>query len=142
VHWSPAPAATGALWTGAVVLGVAALLLDTAGRLLVGAAALVLLGAGLHDLLVRPRLSADADGVVVRTWTGRRRLPWAGLRISVRVTRRLGVPTRSLELDTAAGPDDVGELVLLGRRELGAGPDDVARALRALAAGQPPPARD
>jgi Bacterial PH domain len=141
VQWSPAPAATGLLWTGAAVLGVAAVLLDTAGRLLVGTAALVLLGTGVHDLLVRPRLAADASGVVVRTWTGRRRLPWKGLRVSVRVTRRFGVPTRSLELDTAAGPDDAGDLVLLGRRELGSPPDDVAQVLRALAAGEEPPAR-
>jgi Bacterial PH domain len=139
VQWSPAPAATGVLWTGAAVLGVAAVLLDTAGGLLVGTAAVGLLGAGVHDLLVRPRLAADAEGVVVRTWTGRRRLPWEGLRVAVRVTRRFGVPTRSLELDTAMGPDDAGDLVLLGRRELGSAPEDVAQALRALAAGQRPP---
>jgi hypothetical protein len=36
-----------------------------------------------------------------------------------------------LELDTANGPDDEGILVLLGRRDLGTDPDEVARALRA-----------
>jgi hypothetical protein len=40
--------------------------------------------------------------------------------------------SRTLELDTAAGPDDDGVLVVLGRRDLGTDPDDVARALRAL----------
>ena len=33
------------------------------------------------------------------------------------------------------GPDDDGVLVVLGRRDLGADPDEVARALRALAPG-------
>jgi hypothetical protein len=42
------------------------------------------------------------------------------------------VTSRALELDTAAEPDDEGVLVLLGRRDLGADPEDVARALRAL----------
>jgi hypothetical protein len=39
---------------------------------------------------------------------------------------------RTLELDTASGPDDDGLLVVLGRRDLGADPDEVARALQAL----------
>jgi hypothetical protein len=50
----------------------------------------------------------------------------------VRESRRLGVRSRTLELDTAAGPDDDGVLVVLGRRDLGAEPDVVAQALRAL----------
>jgi hypothetical protein len=52
--------------------------------------------------------------------------------VRVRRTRRLGVSSSALELDTAAGTDDTGVLVLLGRRDLGADPEDVARALRAL----------
>jgi hypothetical protein len=86
----------------------------------------------VRDVLLRPRLSAGPLGVVVRTLGGRRELPWAGLRVQVRATRRFGVRNRTLELDTAAGPDDTGELVLLGRRDLGADPDDVARALWGL----------
>ena len=85
-----------------------------------------------HDLRARPRLSAGPDGVDVRTWTGRRHLPWPLLRVRVRVTRRLGITSRTLELDTAAGPDDDGVLVVLGRRDLGADPEEVARALGAL----------
>jgi hypothetical protein len=81
---------------------------------------------------VRPRLSAGPDGVDVRTVTGRRHLSWAGLRVRVRVHRRLGLRSRTLELDTAAGPDDDGVLVILGRRDLGADPEEVARRLRAL----------
>jgi hypothetical protein len=36
---------------------------------------------------------------------------------------------RTLELDTATGPEDDGVLVVLGRWDLGADPADVARAL-------------
>ena len=64
---------------------------------------------------------------------GRRHLAWAGLRVGVRVTRRLGMRSRLLELDTAAGPDDAGVLVLLGRRDLGTDPEEVAA--RAAGAG-------
>jgi hypothetical protein len=52
--------------------------------------------------------------------------------VRVRESRRLGVRSRTLELDTAAGPDDDGVLLVLGRRDLGTDPDEVARALRAL----------
>jgi hypothetical protein len=52
--------------------------------------------------------------------------------VRVRTGRRLGVRSSALELDTADGPDDEGVLVLLGRWDLGADPEDVARALHAL----------
>ncbi len=121
-----------ALGVVAVGLALAVLLLDAPGRVLVGMAALVLLVVVAHDLRARPRLSAGPHGVDVRTWTGSRHLPWPLLRVRVRVTRRLGVRTRTLELDTAAGPDDDGVLVVLGRRDLGADPEVVALALREL----------
>jgi hypothetical protein len=70
--------------------------------------------------------------VRVRTLTGRQNLGWDGLHVQVRVNRRLGTSSRVLELDTATGPDDAGVLVLLGRRDLGADPEDVAQALREL----------
>jgi hypothetical protein len=51
----------------------------------------------------------------------------------VRTTRRLGVLTRSLELDTEpAGGEDGGMLLVLGRRDLGAPVEEVARRLRSL----------
>jgi hypothetical protein len=83
-------------------------------------------------LLARPRLAAGPDGVDVRTLTGHRHLPWSDLRVNVRETRRLGVRGRTLELDTARGTDDPGVLIVLARRDLGADPEEVARALRAL----------
>ena len=69
----------------------------------------------------------------MRRLVGGLHLPWARLRVRVRETRRLGVRTVTLELDTAAGPeDDDGVLVVLGRRDLGADPVAVARRLHEL----------
>lgn len=132
MQWSPRRSETAAAAAAALALGFALFFLDTPGRVLVGTATVVLLLVVAHDLRARPRLSAAPDGVVVRTWTGSRHLPWPGLRIRVRVSRRLGISGRTLELDTDPGPHDDGVLVVLGRRDLGVDPEVVARALRAL----------
>ena len=132
MQWSPRAGETGALAAVAAGLGLSVGLLDAPGRVLVGTAAFLLLLVVAHDVRTRPRLTAGPDGVDVRTWTGRRHLPWPLLRVRVRVTRRLGISSRTLELDTAAGPDDDGVLVVLGRRDLGADPEAVARSLREL----------
>jgi hypothetical protein len=132
MQWSPRPGETVALVAIALGLGLALFVLDAPGRLLVGAGALLLLALGARDVLARPRLTAGPDGVEVRGWTGRRHLPWAGLRVGVRESRRWGMRSRTLELDTAAGLHDDGVLVVLGRRDLGAEPAEVARALRTL----------
>ncbi|PWW22165.1 PH (Pleckstrin Homology) domain-containing protein [Geodermatophilus normandii] len=135
MQWSARTAETVTLGLAGALLALGALTLDAAGRVLVGAAGALLLAVALRDVVLRPRLTADGAGVVVRTLGGRDRLPWAGLRVRLRTTRRLGVRSRLLELDTAAGPDDAGTLVLLGRRDLGADPAAVARALEALRPG-------
>jgi hypothetical protein len=132
VQWSPRPAETVALAAIGLGLALAVLAVDATGRVLVGAAALLVLGLVVRDVVARPRLAAGPDGVDVRTGITGRHLPWRGLRLNVRETRRFGVRSRTLELDTAAGPDDDGVLVVLGRRDLGADPEEVARALRAL----------
>jgi hypothetical protein len=132
MQWSPRSGETIALVAVALGLGLAVVVLDPAGRILVGAGALLLVLLAARDVLARPRLTAGPDGVDVRTWTRARHLPWRGLRVRVRESRRLGVRSRTLELDTAAGPDDAGVLVVLGRRDLGADPEAVARALHAL----------
>jgi hypothetical protein len=131
VQWSPRPGETAALATVGLCLALAVLFVDAPGRVLVGAGAVLLLMVAVRDVLARPRLAAGPDGVDVRGWTRGQHLPWPGLRVRVRETRRLGVRGRTLELDSAAGPDD-GVLVVLGRRDLGADPEEVARALRAL----------
>jgi hypothetical protein len=132
VQWSPRRTQVVVLVLVGLVLALAAVFLDAAGRVLVGTAALVALLLAARDGVARPRLSAGPDGVDVRTWTARRHLPWRRLQVRVRTTRRLGLRGTALELDTAAGPDDEGVLIVLGRWDLGADPVDVARALRAL----------
>jgi hypothetical protein len=135
MQWSPRPGETVAVVSVAVGLGLAVVVLDAPGRLLVGLGALLLLSLGIRDAVVRPRLRAGHDGVQIRTWGGRQHLPWRGLRVGVREHRRLGMRSRTLELDTSAGPHDDGVLVVLGRRDLGADPAEVARALRAMDPG-------
>lgn len=132
MQWSPRPAETLALASVGMGLALATVLLDSAGQVLVGAGAVLLFAVAARDLVARPRLSAGPDGVVVRGWSGGRHLPWPGLRVRVRETRRLGMRGRTLELDTAAGPDEDGILVVLGRRDLGTDPERVAQDLRAL----------
>jgi hypothetical protein len=132
VQWSPRRAETVALAAIGLALALAVLVLDAAGRALVGTAAVLVLGIAVLDVVVRPRLAAGPDGVDVRSWTTHRHLPWPLLQVRVRETRRFGMRSRTLELDTAAGPDDEGVLVVLGRRDLGTDPEEVARALLAL----------
>jgi hypothetical protein len=132
VQWSPRAGEAAALAAVGLGLAVSMVFVDAPGRILVGAGAVLVLLLAVRDLVARPRLAAGPDGIVVRTLGRRRHLPWSGLRVHVRETRRLGVRGRTLELDTAGGPDDAGVLVVLGRRDLGADPKEVARALRAL----------
>jgi len=132
VQWSPRTGETVALGVLGAGLALAVVFLDPAGRVLVGAGGGLVLALAVRDLLTRPRLTAGPGGVDVRGLAGGTHLPWARLRVRVRETRRLGMRTRTLELDTAAGPGDDGVLVVLGRRDLGADPDAVARALLEL----------
>ena len=120
-----------AVMGGLFVAGVA-VVVDTPGRILATLAAALFLAQAARDLLLRPRLAAGPNGVRVRRLAGAVHLPWGPLRIDVRETRRLGLRTPTLELDTASGPDDEGVLVVLGRRDLGAHPAAVARQLREL----------
>ena len=133
MQWSPRAGETAALAVLGLGLALAVVFLDAAGRVLVGAGAVLLLLLAARDVLTRPRLTAGPDGVDVRRLTGGTHLPWSRLGVRVREIRRLGVRGRTLELDTASGPeDDDGVLIVLGRRDLGADPVEVARALRAL----------
>lgn len=120
---------------GAVFLAGVFVVVDRPGRVLVVVGAGFFLGQVARDLLLRPRLAAGPDGVDVRRLSGRLHLPWGRLQVRVRETRRLGMRTVTLELDTASGPDDDGALVVLGRRDLGADPAAVARRLHELDPG-------
>src|SRR3954453_16838401 len=97
-----APAAMG------LGLAVAAAFLDAAGRVLVGAGALLVLVLVLRDLVARARLSAGPEGVDVRSWTRARHLRCRGLRVHVRINRQLGVRRRTLERLKHCRRDDDG----------------------------------
>lgn len=132
MQWAPRVGETVALAAAGLGLALATLLVDSVGRVLVGGAALLLLGLALRDTLVRPRLRADVAGVTVRALTGTTAIAWPVLRARVRTQRRWGTRSTTLELDDRT---DDAVLVVLGRRELGADPGAVAEALCAAGAG-------
>lgn len=109
-----------------LALVAVALGLDVAGLLLVGLAGAFLLGLAVTDLAVRPRLRADLGGLSVTTIGRRSGAPWPAVGVRLRPGRRFGTATTTLEID-------IGEdLVVLGRRELGRDPAEVAEILERL----------
>jgi hypothetical protein len=126
VRWSVRRAETALAAGGGLALLGMVWLVDAPGRLLGTVAGLGLLALAGSDLLWRPRLAVDDTGIAVVTPGRRARLPWADV-VDVRVDQRrhFGLASRTLEIDTG---DD---LVVLGRRSLGADPRDVAAALAA-----------
>jgi Bacterial PH domain len=133
VQWSPRTGEVVATAVAGLGLALAVLLVDPVGRVLVGAAALLLLGLAARDALLRPRVQARADGVTVRALTGATTIPWPRVRARVRTQRRWGLRARTLELEDRT---DDAVLVVLGRRELGTDPETVAEALHAAGAGR------
>jgi hypothetical protein len=132
MHWSPRVGETVAVVAVGVALALAAALVDPVGRVLVGGAALVLLAVAARDLVLRPRLCTGDHGVTVRSLGGRTTIPWTVLQVRVRVTRRLGVRARTLELEDRS---DDAVLLVLGRRDLGEQPQAVADALTGAVGG-------
>jgi len=134
--WSPAPALVGAAWVGVVVATAWCVLLttsdaDPAGRLLAGCAALGLLVAALFGTRARPRLRVDADGITVGGFLRARHHPWPLVQgVRVLPVRRFGRDSSLLEVDTVTA--DGGErLLVFGRLDLGADPEDVVPELLA-----------
>ncbi|AYF74676.1 PH domain-containing protein [Nocardia yunnanensis] len=133
LSWSTPPAALVTCGIGAIVLAAATFLAnDGPGRLLIGLAALGLLcltGVGLRQ---RPRLAVEPGNpvhIVVRGLTGPQRYtPQQILRVRVVNYRRLGRRMPMLEMDV----DHLGEerLIIFGRWDLGAHPEDVLEVLR------------
>ncbi|GAA1966725.1 PH domain-containing protein [Amycolatopsis minnesotensis] len=103
---------------------------DRGGLVLFGLAAVVLAVVTGYGALVRPKLAAGEDGVRIRTAAGRVALPWPGLEIRLRTTRRLGRDSVTLEFESGE------DLHVLGWLELGEDPRDVLDALSALRAGR------
>jgi hypothetical protein len=94
---------------------------DPPGRVLPG---------GVFTLVARPRLAADHEGIAVRGLTGTRRWTWAEVNVRLVRTRRLGRETSTLEVDAENAEPPA--LVVLGRLDLGAEPEDVVDALLEL----------
>ena len=125
--WAPRPAVVVSAWavTALLLVGVVAdALTGDRGGLVLFALAAVAVGAfAVHASVVRPRLAADAEGLVARTLGGTHRLPWAQTR-----TRRMGRDGVTLEVEP---PEDVQLLVVL---DLGEDPRDVLDVLSTLRA--------
>jgi PH (Pleckstrin Homology) domain-containing protein len=118
-------------WVLAVVAGAwAAFTDDPPGRVLFGVVALLLALAGVYTSVARPRLAADHEGLVIRGLTGTRRWTWAEVNVRLVRTRRLGRDAATLEVDAENAEPPA--LVVLGRLELGADPEDVVEELLAL----------
>ncbi len=134
--WGPKPALIIVLWTGAAVAGVWFGLLvasgaDPAGRLLAGLAIVGLLGWAVFGTRARPRLQADAGGLTIGGLLRARHHPWP-LVADVRVARvrRWGRDSSLLEIETRNADGDE-RLLVLGRLDLGADPEDVVNDLLA-----------
>ncbi|WP_253646669.1 PH domain-containing protein [Williamsia deligens] len=118
-----------ALVVGGIVLaaGAVASLSDPGGTVIMGVAAVLLIATGVVALVVRPRLVVVPGEVSLRTVRGvSHHTPAQIDRIRVVATARLGRKVPTLEFDF---PDD--RLVVMGRWDLGAHPDDVVDALEA-----------
>jgi hypothetical protein len=118
-------AASGAL----SLIGAAAAVLspDPAGQVLFAGAALVLLGYTVTDLVFWPRLTADAEGLLVRTPLTRARIAWSDVE-AVRADARERLGLRSVTLEIDAGE----QLLVFSRRALGADPATVAGLISAF----------
>ncbi len=125
--WSTPRIAGVALVVGGVVLGVAAIAssADPGGAVIMGVAALLLLVTGAVALVVRPRLVVAPSRMRIRTLRGDSEYTPSEIeRIRVVSTARLGRKVPTLEFDL---PGD--RLVVLGRWDLGTHPEDVIAAL-------------
>jgi hypothetical protein len=135
LHWSSSVVLVASGWLLALgATGLAVLTGDPQGRLFAAVAALVFAAAALYGTRARPRLTADRAGVVVRGFGAPRSYPWSTVqRMRVVRTRRWGRESALLEIDAL---DEAGRerLLVFGRLDLGADPDDVERELGVLRA--------
>ncbi|WP_433274968.1 PH domain-containing protein [Actinosynnema sp. CS-041913] len=129
--WSPKPAVAALAWALAAVALVATILgPEATARVMLGTATAMLLALAAYSTFVRPKLTADGDGLTVRTLTGARHLPWHQVKVKLVRTRRLGREVATLELDWRQGEDE--QLFVLTPMDLGTDPEDVADVLHAL----------
>ncbi len=129
--WAPRVEIVVVAWGLAVAAVLAAAFTDDPpGRVLLAAVALLLALAAVFATVARPRLAADHAGITVRGLTGARHWPWAEVNVRLVRTRRLGRDAATLEVD--ADNAEPPALVVLGRLDLGADPEDVVDELLAL----------
>ncbi len=132
-RWSPSVALVVCGWL--LTLGAAALAVftsDPPGRLFGAVAALLFAVAAGYGTRARPRLVADAVGIVARGFGAPRAYPWSAVqRMRVVRTRRWGRETALLEIDVL-DPGGQERLLLFGRLDLGADPEEIERELDAL----------
>jgi Bacterial PH domain len=137
LEWSPAAGLVGCAWVGTVAaagwfVATWQLSADPAGMLLAAVTAIGLGVAAVFGSRARPRLRADIDGVTVGGLLRSRHHPWPFVDdIRVLQVRRFGRATSLLELDTISAIGDE-RLLVFGRLDLAADPEDVAASLRAL----------
>lgn len=133
LSYAPRPAVVALAWAAtALCIGWLVLTPDPAGRVLAVPAIALLGSLAVVGTVVRPRLTADADGVTVGRLRGARRWGWPVVRrLEAVPTRRLGRTVWLLELE-ADEPDGTERLVVLSRLDLGADPVDIAAALSSL----------
>ncbi|GHG04541.1 MULTISPECIES: PH domain-containing protein [Amycolatopsis] len=128
--WAPRQAVVVSAWavTALLLAGVVtdALTGDRGGLVLFALAAVAVGAFAAHATIVRPRLAADAEGLVARTLGGTHRLPWAQTRTRLRTTRRMGRDGVTLEIEH----DD--QLYVFGWLDLGEDPRDVLDVLSTL----------
>lgn len=119
-------------WSGAVVALLLALVTgDPRGRLMAIVAAVGLVAYAVFASIARPRLVVDASGLTVRGLGGPRHYRWAHVeRVRVMRHRRFGREIAQLEID-ATDDDGAERLIVLGRLDLDAMPDDVLDAISA-----------
>ncbi|WP_310968316.1 PH domain-containing protein [Amycolatopsis sp. 505] len=99
---------------------------DRGGLVLFALAAVAVGAFAAHATFVRPRLAADAEGLVARTLGGTHRLPWAQTRTRLRTTRRMGRDGVTLEVEHDQ------QLYVFGWLDLGEDPRDVLDVLSTL----------
>jgi hypothetical protein len=132
--WSPpaglvvlawAATAAAAVW-GVLVVGTG----DRPGLLLAAVAVVGLALAALAGTRARPRLRVEPSGVTVGGLSGPRRYPWEQVAdVRVLAVRRLGRRSTMLEIDVT-DPAGGERLLLFGRLDLGADPEDVVAVVR------------
>jgi Bacterial PH domain len=136
--WSPSGGLVAVAWLGTAAAAVWCVLVagtaDRAGLLLAAVAAVGLGFAALYGTRARPRLRVDAAGLTVGGLGGPRRYAWRRVGdVRVLAVRRLGRTSTLLEVDVRdGGPDDPERLLVFGRLDLDADPDDVAAVVRAV----------